>query len=101
MDISVLEIVQENILQALGMAGGVLLGLKSFAKSALSLTKTIEHKVDKVDLEEVSKEIQEIKETFSEILELEEIKAKYSLTLNSIPTEVKEEIQKTLEKYKK
>ena len=101
MDFSILEIVQENILQALGIFSGVVITLKSFAKNVLNLTNTIKDKVDKVDLEEVRGEIKEIKETFSEIIELEEIKAKYSLTLNSLPSEVKDEIKKTLEKYSK
>lgn len=99
MDTSILELVQENILQALGLFGAVLVSLKSFAKSMLNVTEGLKTKVEKVEVEELKSEITSLKSMLSEIVEFEELKAIYSQELKTLPTDVKERYKEILEKY--
>ena len=91
--------VQENYVQILAIVGTMGAVLKAFSKQILKYTDLIKSKADSQDLEALAERIENMDFTLEEIKELEELKARLSDHISTLPEEFKEEYKEILEKY--
>lgn len=91
--------VQENYVQILTIVGTMGAVLKAFSKQILKYTDLIKGKADSQDLEALAKRIENMDFTLEEIKELEELKARLSDHISTLPDEFKKEYKEILEKY--
>lgn len=91
--------VQENYVQILTIVGTMGAVLKAFSKQILKYTDLIKSKADSQDLEALAKRIENMDFTLEEIKELEELKARLSDHISTLPEEFKKEYKEILEKY--
>lgn len=91
--------VQENYVQILTIVGTMGAVLKAFSKQILKYTDLIKSKADSQDLEALAERIENMDFTLEEIKELEELKARLSDHISTLPEEFKKEYKEILEKY--
>ena len=91
--------VEENYVQILTIVGTMGAVLKAFSKQILKYTDLIKSKADSQDLEALAKRIENMDFTLEEIKELEELKARLSDHISTLPEEFKKEYKEILEKY--
>ena len=91
--------VEENYVQILTIVGTMGAVLKAFSKQILKYTDLIKSKADSQDLEALAERIENMDFTLEEIKELEELKARLSDHISTLPEEFKKEYKEILEKY--